>query len=140
MSRGPTYTNFVASGSVTMLCIQATRGGSTKFQQLVVESWRQLLSRPSLCQHAHPGPLECRHSTALAAVGVPTSAVGPGHICHQQQHVIYLQQKQMLSEEHASPGHVQTLHSIQRDVLFHHTGCCQGAVILIGCVADAEML
>lgn len=108
---------FAASGSVTMLCIQATIGGSTKFQQLVVEFWRQLLSRPSLCQHAHPGPLECRHSIALAAAGVPTSVVGPAHICHQQQHVTYLQQKQMLSDEQVSPG-----------VLFHPTGCCQGAI------------
>ena len=123
-----------------MLCIQATIGGSTKFQQLVVESWRQLLSRPSLCQHAHPGPRECRHSTALAAVEVPPSAVGPTHIRHQQQHVTYLQQKQMVSDQHVF-DQVTCKHCTSFSEMF----CLiQQAVVrvlhMIGCVADAEVM
>ena len=139
MSRGPTYTNFVASGSVTMLCIQATTGGSTKFQQLAMEAWRQLLSRPSLCQHAHPGPLECRHSTALAAAVVPPLAVGPAHICHQHQYVVYLQQKQMASDQHVSHQvtckHCRSFHEM---FSFFPQGTVR-VLHRVGCMAHAEM-
>lgn len=137
MSRGPTYTNFVASGSVTMLCIQATRGGSTKFQQLVVESWRQLLSRPSLCQHAHPGPLECRHSTALAAAVVPPSAVGPAHIYHQQQPCSRSKWRlisMFLTRSHANIAR----HSVRCFVSSHRLQVLIRVLYMIGCVADAE--